>query len=109
MKNVYSLIVILLLNCNFLFSQVAINNDGSNPDGSAQLDVKSFNKGLLPPRMTHAEINEIVNSANGLLVYCTNCGSDGLGALSMYMARAWYTLSTNCLTPITPLKAINNS
>ncbi|MBK6966767.1 MAG: hypothetical protein IPH20_23425 [Bacteroidales bacterium] len=33
------------------WSQVAINNDGSDPDNSAMLDVKSIGKGLLIPRV----------------------------------------------------------
>src|SRR5665647_1005005 len=90
MKKIYLIIVILLLNRSILFSQVAINADGSAADNSAMLDVKSTSKGLLPPRMTHAQINAIANPADGLLVYCTDCGSNGLGSLSMFMAGAWY-------------------
>jgi len=55
-----------------LTAQVAINQDDSNPDPSAMLDIKSTNKGLLPPRMTEAEIELIVNPADGLMVYNTD-------------------------------------
>lgn len=54
-----------------LQAQVAINTDGSMPDSSALLDVKSTTKGVLIPRMTQQEIAAIVNPANGLLVFCT--------------------------------------
>ena len=37
-----------------LSAQVSINTDGADPDASALLDVKSTNRGLLPPRMTQA-------------------------------------------------------
>ena len=86
-----------------------IYNDGSrvgvgtvNPHNSAILDVKSTTKGLLLPRMTHVELNAIANPADGLLVYCTDCGADGLGSLSMFMAGAWHQLSMGCMNPISP-------
>jgi len=31
------------------YGQVGINTDNSDPDGSSMLDVKSTNRGLLPP------------------------------------------------------------
>ena len=46
----------------------AINNDGSNADASAMLDVKSTNKGMLVPRMTTAQRNAISNPATGLMI-----------------------------------------
>jgi len=56
------------------FSQVSINIDGSQPDNSAILDVKSTNRGMLIPRMTGAQIESIVNPADGLLAYNTDNG-----------------------------------
>ncbi|MBN3036313.1 MAG: hypothetical protein JW861_12075 [Bacteroidales bacterium] len=55
-----------------LRSQVAVNSDDSDPDPSAMLDVKSLNKGLLIPRMTTLERNNIPSPATGLLVYVTD-------------------------------------
>ena len=97
------LTLFLLIKTSFLFSQVASNADGSNPSNSAMLDVKSNNKGLLPPRMTHVEMNAIPNPANGLMVYCTDCGQDGNGVLSIFMGNEWKTLTANCLIPLTPI------
>ncbi len=54
------------------FAQVAINADGSSPDASAMLDVKSSNKGLLIPRLTEAERNAISSPATGLMIFQTN-------------------------------------
>lgn len=51
---------------------VAINTDGSVPDASAMLDVKSSNKGMLVPRMTTAQRTGIASPAPGLLVYDTD-------------------------------------
>jgi hypothetical protein len=48
---------------------IAINNDGSQPDSSALLDIKSTTKGLLIPRMTSAERMAIAMPAIGLTVF----------------------------------------
>jgi hypothetical protein len=61
----------LLLAESGAFAQVSINNDGSTPDNSSVLDLKSTNKGALLPRMTQTQISMIINPANGLIVFCT--------------------------------------
>jgi len=55
-----------------LNAQVAINTDGSAPDNSAMLDIKSTTKGLLIPRMTNSQIQSISSPPDGLLVYSTD-------------------------------------
>ncbi len=101
-------ILAIVLSITFqLSAQVGINTDGSLPDPSAGLDVKFNDKGFLPPRMSKVELNAIANPADGLLVYCTDCGSNGLGSLSMYMDGAWYTLSANCMNPLSPTSGIH--
>jgi hypothetical protein len=59
------------------YSQTSITNDGSAPDGSAMLDVKSTTRGFLMPRMTEAQKNAIASPATGLTVYQTD-GITGL-------------------------------
>lgn len=63
--------ILLVFTVVQISAQVAINTDGSSPDNSAMLDVKSTTKGLLLPRMTQAQIEVISNPANGLQVFCT--------------------------------------
>jgi hypothetical protein len=53
------------------FAQVAVNADGSPPDPSAMLDVKSNLKGLLIPRMTTTERNSIASPASSLMIFNT--------------------------------------
>lgn len=53
-------------------AQVAVTSDGSVPDSSAMLDVKSTTRGFLPPRMTYAERTAIALPAKGLMVYQNN-------------------------------------
>jgi hypothetical protein len=53
-----------------LFSQgVGINNDNTNPDPTAILDVKSTDKGMLVPRMSTGQRTAITSPAVGLLVF----------------------------------------
>ncbi len=65
-------IIILLLTTFTFQAQVAINNDGSSPDASAMLDIKSTTSGLLIPRMQASERDNIASPATGLLVYVTD-------------------------------------
>ncbi|NQU84153.1 MAG: hypothetical protein HQ541_00160, partial [Mariniphaga sp.] len=64
-----SLLIIMSIST---LAQVAINTDGSAPVNSAMLDVKSTNKGLLLPRMTVIERNDISSPATGLIVFVTD-------------------------------------
>jgi len=71
-KPLSGLIVVLVLLPLFTFAQgVAINDDDSEADPSAMLEIKSTNKGLLIPRMTQSEIEAIANPANGLIIFST--------------------------------------
>jgi hypothetical protein len=70
MKNL--LILLFLAIGTIVQAQVSITNDGSLPDNSAMLDVKSTNKGILIPRMTAAQREAIVSPATGLLIFCTD-------------------------------------
>jgi hypothetical protein len=72
MKKLFLFLVTLIMtavNVNAQTAGVAINNDATNPDPSAMLDVESFSGGLLIPRMTTNQMNSIYNPATGLLVY----------------------------------------
>lgn len=73
MKNLILNLIILMLTCSAGIAQsVGINSDGSAPDASAMLDVKSTSKGFLPPRLTQAQRGSISGAATGLLVYQTD-------------------------------------
>ena len=71
MKKVSVILTTCLLMLSFLTatSQVAINNNGANPDPSAMLEVKSTSKGFLPPGMTTAEMLAVPNPATGLMIF----------------------------------------
>ena len=61
--------VIDLVTMDFNLDNVGIGNP--NPVASAALDISSTTKGLLVPRMTLNELNQVANPANGLLVFNT--------------------------------------
>ena len=42
-------------------------------DPSAALEINSTTQGILPPRMTETQMQNIANAATGLLVFCTDC------------------------------------
>ncbi|MBK9336155.1 MAG: hypothetical protein IPM98_06045 [Lewinellaceae bacterium] len=67
---------------------ISINTDGSNPDPSAILDVKSSDKGVLVPRMSTAQRTGIGAPAAGLLVFDT-----GTGSFWLYNGAAWTNLA----------------
>jgi len=71
-------------------SQLPVNIDanGSSPDQSAMLDVKSTSKGVLIPRMTSSQRNSISSPAIGLLVFDTSTKS-----FWFYNSTAWINLS----------------
>lgn len=69
------LFVFLLSTFGFLNAQVGINNDNSDPDASAMLDVKSDSKGMLVPGMSSSQRTQISNAATGLLVFDTDTES----------------------------------
>lgn len=67
----YHLVIIALaISLHVSAQNVAINEDGSAPDPNAILDVKSFTKGVLLPRVSSSGRMAIPNTP-GLLVYDT--------------------------------------
>ena len=79
----------------FLFSAIAANaqNVGfgtTSPNTTAKVDISSTTQGFLPPRMTYAQRNAIASPAQGLIVYCTDCGTNGQP--QYYNGAAWRSM-----------------
>jgi hypothetical protein len=70
---------------------VGINTDGSTANASAILDVSSTTKGFMPPRMTYAQRNAIATPVAGLIVYCTDCATNG--ELHYYNGTNWVNMA----------------
>ena len=63
------MIILFCLSASVAIGQTAINEDDSDGDTSAELDVKSTTKGVLFPVMTEAERDAIAGPAAGLLIF----------------------------------------
>jgi hypothetical protein len=68
----FILSILLLIPFATMSQAVAITTDGSNPDNSSILDIKSTTKGLLIPRLTTLQRTSIAGPAIGLTVFDTN-------------------------------------
>ncbi len=92
-----TLFAIALIGIFTTFTATAQNNNvgigTTTPDASAKLDVESTTQGLLPPRMSAVERDLIVpvfaatTIAAGLLIWCTNCGTNG--EMQVYNGTVW--------------------
>jgi len=58
----------------------------STPQASAQLDVSSTTKGLLPPRMTSVQRDAIPGPVAGLQIWCIDCKQ-----MQVYDGNVWRT------------------
>jgi uncharacterized protein (TIGR02145 family) len=102
MKTKIYLIAIILILEGISFTAnsqgVSINEDGSDPDPTAVLDLQSANKGLLVPRMAYNQITDIQNPANGLIVFNT---TDNKYYAYLEGENAWKEIAygTSSITP----------
>ncbi len=95
MKKVASIILLVLVPVSFIYAQVSINDDGSNPDESSILEAKSTSKGFLPPRLSEVQMNGINNPTEGLMVYCSDCDPKGP---YYFNGSIWVSFSSNTLS-----------
>jgi len=101
----------LLLKTVFIFTiayaqqGVAINTDGTNPDNSAMLDIKSTVKGILIPRLTALQKSAIATPAAGLLIYQT----DGTAGFYYFNGSAWSPLSSAAQGPLSGWATTGNA
>ena len=86
------IIISILLGYLFTLSAqgVKIGNNSNVADASAMLDVESTNKGVLHPRMTESERDNISNPATGLLIFQT----DGTIGFYYHSGTAWTPVHT---------------
>lgn len=94
-------VFLLLFNLcqTLIFSQVKISQTASNPDPSAGLEVQFSDRGFLPPRLTSAQRDAILNPARGLTIY--NLDTD---CKNYFNGSTWRELCGSCV-PL-PIAAI---
>ncbi len=92
MKKIIILVTIVLSE-RAAYPQVAINTDGSQPQSTAILDVKSTTKGMLIPRMTKVQREQLAVYPDfptaGLMVYQTNGTADFPSGFYIADGVAW--------------------
>jgi hypothetical protein len=90
------MIAALMINVsNTANAQVAINADGSAPDASAILDVKSSTQGVLIPRLTAAQRTTLSSTAvAGMLVYQDDVNDDADG-FYFFTGTEWQCLNAS--------------
>ncbi len=72
MKKILLFVFVLACFSKSFSQNVSINNNGTPPDPSAQLDISATDKGILIPRMSAVERSMITSPADGLMVYQTD-------------------------------------
>jgi hypothetical protein len=101
-KSANFLIITFLLLSFHSFSQVGINTE--NIDFSSILHIDSNEKGVLFPVLTLAQrgnINTLAAAAGetvpgGLFIYCSDCCTNGTGALYYYNNTEWKSVDGDC-------------
>ena len=103
MKSIIVLLIVLV-QMNVCAQNIAVNTDGSQPDNSAILDIKSNSKGLLVPRLTTLQRTSIAGPAMGLTVFDTETFSywmyrgdvnGGWAELQHNFQNLWSTVGNN--------------
>lgn len=89
MKKIALVFFLIFLSNGVLNAQVGIGTN--SPSAKAALDVSSTSKGFLPPRLTYSEKNAITSPPAGLLLWCSNCGTNG--ELQVYNGTEWVNMT----------------
>jgi len=97
MKTLKSLFFAIAILASYtLTAQVAVNTDGNSADGSAMLDVKSTDKGMLIPRVAltgTSDVTTISSPATSLMVYNTTTAGDVTPGFYYWNGSAWTTMA----------------
>ncbi len=97
MKKVRLFIAIITITASYsLTAQVSITTDGSAPDSSAMLDVKSTDKGILIPRVALTGTTDettITSPALSLMIYNTATAQDVIPRFYYWDSTAWTSVS----------------
>ena len=87
MKKLLIVIAVIAISFSEAMGQVGIGN--MNPDPSALVEVNSTTRGLLPTRMTYAQLCAVPSPQPGMVIFCTDC-SDGSGCLYAFEGGGWH-------------------
>jgi hypothetical protein len=74
MKNILLILIIFGISNLIVVGQVAINEDDSDPDATAVLDIKSTTKGVLFPNLSQSQRDTLHSPAAGLIIFNRTVG-----------------------------------
>jgi len=94
-----TLLLLTILISLSSYGQVGIGT--TNPDPSAALEVQSTSQGFLPPRLSLFQRDNISNPVAGLVIWCTNCGTNG--QLQVFNGNEWTNLIGGAVEDFTDL------
>ncbi len=94
-KNYPFLFLFIFLLITNISPRAQVGIGTTTPAASAQLDVNSTTKGLLPPRMTTTQRDAITSPANGLIIF--NTATNGL---QLKTNSGWVPLMTPSTTAV---------
>ncbi len=98
----FTIVIFLAVSMNAAAQNVGINATGSNPDGSAMLDVSSTTKGLLIPKMTTTQQNAIASPANGLIIFNTTANTIMMNT-GTALSPVWTAIGSTTITNTAPI------
>jgi Chaperone of endosialidase len=98
MKKQLLIIVTILGFVSGLNAQVGVNSTGAAPHPSAMLDVSSTTKGLLIPRMSTTDKNNISPKPAGLFLYDNSINRFQLWNGISWMGGEWTTVGNDIVT-----------
>ncbi len=97
MKKILTLLFYTILINQLWAQNVAINNDGSQPNASAMLDIKNSNKGVLIPRvslLSETDNTTIPNPQTSLLIYNINAALPDGDGFYFWNGAKWNKFAT---------------
>src|SRR6056297_261469 len=74
MKNITIILLIIGMYSTLSYGQVAINEDDSDPNATAVLDIKSTTKGVLFPNLSQSQRDTLHSPAKGLIIFNRTVG-----------------------------------
>jgi hypothetical protein len=98
----YTLLILLfLMSLINSISNAQIGIGTTSPNASAALDINSTSKGLLIPRLNSVQRADIANPIAGMVIFCTNCGTNG--ELLVFNGTDWLNPATNTVAATVPI------
>ena len=81
--------MVTVLTFSFSNAQKSVGIGTDSPDPSAALDISAEYMGVLIPRLSEEQRDDITDPAEGLLISCTDCSSPGL---HQYINGSWQAM-----------------